>query len=90
MNILNKLRANHTLKHPASEPNTTLFEDLPNKLRQDAKELKQVYGNAKFIERIRRAANRLEEMEMILNLVAQTTKDVATKSLVQEAMDDLE
>tara|TARA_R110002126_G_scaffold281495_1_gene429304 strand:+ start:409 stop:681 length:273 start_codon:yes stop_codon:yes gene_type:complete len=90
MNILNKLRANHTLKHPAPEPNTTLFEDLPHKLLQDVKELKQVYGNAKFIERIRRAANRLEEMEMILSLVAQTTKDVATKSLVQEAMDDLE
>jgi len=84
------LRAAQPPKIPNPEPKAFLHEDLARSLRQYAKGLLHLHGDNGGATGIRRAANRLEEMEMILNLVAQTTKDAATKSLVQEAMADLE
>ena len=87
MKLFSKLKANYDLTHPDPEPKAFLHEDLPKKLRQNAQGLEQVYGDAQFIERIRRAADRLETMEMTIALIAQTTQDPATKSLVQDVMD---
>jgi hypothetical protein len=87
MKLFSKIKANHALKHPDPEPKPFLHEDLPKKLRQNAQGLERVYGDTQFIERIRRAADRLETLEMTIALVAQTTQDPATKTLVQDVMD---
>lgn len=87
MGLLTKLKAKRALKHPAPEPKTPLHENLPKRLRQNAAGLEQAYGKTQFVERIRHAADRLEEMEMTITLIAQTTTDPAIKAIAQDAMD---
>jgi len=81
------LRAAQPPNIPNPEPKAFLHEDLPKKLRQYAKGLLHLHGDTGGATGIRRAADRLETLEMTIALIAQTTKDPATKSLVQDVMD---
>ena len=87
MRIFDKLKAKRVIKDTKPDPSTPLHENLPKRLRQNAAGLEQAYGPTQFVKRIKRAADRIEEMEMTITLIAQTTTDPVAKRMAQDAMD---
>lgn len=86
MGLIDNIRARWAMINEVPEPETPLQENLPKRLRQNAHGLEQVYGSTRFIDRIRRAADRLETMELTLIMVAANSKEKHIREMAEDAL----
>ena len=91
MSITDRIKAR--LKRPQNPIRQTSKRtpiSMPTRLRQNAAGLEAHYGQTEFIERIRAAADAIEEMELALNAISLTSQDPKAKALANEALDRCE
>ena len=60
---------------------------MPRRLRHSAAGLEAHYGSTPFIDRIKAAADIIEEMEAALNAIVMTSQDPRAKALANDALD---
>ena len=60
--------------------------NMPAKLRQNASGLEMHYGTTQFIERIRAAADAIEDLEATLMVVMLNSNETFIKEIAEEAL----
>ena len=74
-------------KNPIKAASLVPVVNMPKRLRQNATGLQAHYGSTQFIDRIRAAADALEELEAALQAIAISTKEPHTKALANDALE---
>ena len=88
MSIITKIKGSlNRPKNPIKAASLNPVVNMPKRLRQNATGLQAHYGTTQFIDRVRAAADALEEMETALQAIALSTKEPHTKALANDALE---
>ena len=88
MSIITKIKGRlNRPKNPIKAASLVPVVNMPKRLRQNATGLQAHYGSTQFIDRIKAAADALEELETALQAIALSTKEPRTKALANDALD---
>lgn len=86
MSIMDKFKRNKP-DNPVKESTKAPVISMPHRLRLNATGLEAHYGRTGFVERIKAAADTIEEMETALTEIIMTSKDPASIKAATEALD---
>ena len=86
MSIIKRIKSK-IAKSPVAKQDTMPSFIMTSSLRHNAEGLEAHYGETQFIERIKAAADIIDELEAALMTISMGTKDQASKRIADEALD---
>lgn len=86
MSIIKSIKSK-IAKSPVTKQDTMPSFIMTSSLRHNAEGLEAHYGETQFIERIKAAADIIDELEAALMTISMGTKDQASKRIADEALD---
>ena len=87
MSIISRIKSKIVTQNPITKKDTMPSFIMTNTLRNNAIGLEANYGATQFIERIKAAADIIDELEAALMTISMGTSDSRSKSIADEALD---
>jgi len=87
MSIISRIKSKIVTQNPITKKDTMPSFIMTNTLRNNATGLEAHYGATQFVERIKAAADIIDELEAALMTISMGSKDEASRRVADQALD---